>query len=95
MADWDILELEGLREQVAKAAASVAVMYPTTHDAEDLKQEGLIWCAENADLVMKLAEQKDGLMSIRIWSILRDKVRTEAERESRSIGIHRLYEEGE
>lgn len=92
-AEWSVLELEGLTDLVKDRAASVAAMFPTTADADDLEQEGLIWAATNASKVRELHAREDSLLSLRIWSVLRDKVKTEATHSSQTVGIHRLYEQ--
>lgn len=91
-ADWSVLELDGLADEIKQQAGSVAAMFETYNTAEDLEQEAMIWCATNAGQVRSLHAQGDSLLPVRIWSKLRDKVRTEASHQTETIGIHRLYE---
>lgn len=95
MTDWSVLELEGLQDEVRKAAGSVAAMYPTFCTAEDLEQEAYIYCATNPDWVRKCHAKKDKLLGVSIWRALQHVVRTEASRQEQTIGIHRLYEMAE
>lgn len=95
LCDWTVLDLDGLKEIIEKQAESVAVSYGASlYSAEDLAQEGFVWAAEHAEEVRRLHAQDDSLLRIRLWSRLSDKVSTEARRQSRNIGIHRLYEVG-
>lgn len=93
--DWTVMDLHGVRDEVKRAAVSVAAMYPTFSTAEDLEQEGYIYLATNAEQVRKFHAQEDGLLPVVIWRALRGKVRTEARRQADTIGIHRLYEGAE
>lgn len=94
--DWTVLELHGLKQLIKDRAESVAASFHTTASADDLEQEGYIFCATNAVMVRDYHDGKaDKLLGTAIWRALRDKVKTEARHGSQTVGLHRLYEQAE
>ena len=96
VADWTVLDLDGVTDVARSAAARVAAQYRHTTEFDDLLQDAYLNLAEAADEVRGYLTDPDkgpGLLHHRLWCDLVDSVKTEAGRRTRQVSYELIRAE--
>lgn len=93
LADWSVLEIEGVVEVAERAAALAAKRWAPLPDYDDFYQEALYILAYHPHKTYDALEEGLGVLHHRLWQDLTDYARKENRRSHLNISYDELVEE--
>lgn len=93
LADWSVLEIEGVVEVAERAAALVAKKWAPLLDYDDFYQEALVILTSRPDKTYDALEEGLGVLHHRLWQDLTNYAAKENRRSHLNTSYDELVEE--